>query len=374
MDLDQIRQQIDDIDEQLLSLFAKRMQCSKAVADYKVAHDLPVLNRQREQQILDRVEAQAPAIASEARLLFSTIMDISRTAQYPTVNKNSPLRSLIRDGFSRQFQPESIACPGVNGSYSQLAASQLFPNQPLRFFNTFDQVFQAVKTGQCSCGIVPIENSYAGSVVENYDSLQQYEMYINHAVNIPISHCLVAPKGAKLENIRQVYSHKQALDQCSDYITQHSFQSVTADNTALAAQYVAQQSDPSCAAIASRQTAALYDLQILDENIQSSGANSTRFVVISNTLCIQPEANCISLAFSLPHVSGSLYCVLSKLAAFGLNLTKIESRPLKSSPFEYLFYLDFIGHLQDEKIVSLLCGMRDELPYFKLFGNYVLDE
>ncbi len=370
MDLKDIRKQIDDIDAQLLPLFLKRMECSKAVAEYKAEHNLPVLNAQRENEILDRLSKEAQGNETAVRLLYSTIMDVSRMAQYGKVSGGKKVSRQIDDAINTKFEPKTIACQGVAGAYSHVAAKRLYESSDISFFDNFEDVFKNVAEGKFDCGIIPIENSYAGSVVENYDLLLKYNLYINNAIKLPIEHCLVAKEGATLESIKDVYSHNQGLLQCADFIKEMGYNSHATKNTAIAAQSVANSDDITLAAIASKEAAEIYGLNILKKGVQSSRFNSTRFVVIAKKMQITRDCDHVSIAFPLPHVAGTLHRTLSKLAAANLNLTKIESRPMKSSPFSYLFYLDFCGNLFDKNIQALLSGMEEEIPDFTLLGNY----
>ncbi|MBQ2675800.1 MAG: prephenate dehydratase [Clostridia bacterium] len=370
MDLKEIRNKIDSIDDQLLDLFLQRMECSKQVAEYKVANNIPVLNAQRESEILDKVASDAGDYAEHARLLYSTIMDISRSAQYPYVCKNNSLNEVITSATNTEFAPKIVGCQGTIGAYSEQAALTLYPDCEIKYYPTFEQVFKAIENGEVDCGVLPVENSCAGSVVENYDLLMKYDMYINQQVDLSISHCIAACPNADMGTIKTVFSHEQALNQCADFITEHAISPHSMRNTAIAAEYVANKGDDTLAAICSERCADVYSLKILHKNIQTSSVNTTRFVVVSKSMSIKPDASHISVAFTLPHIPGALYRVLSKLAAFNLNLTKIESRPVKTSLFEYLFYLDFNGNLLDEKTASLLASLNEEMPQFKLFGNY----
>ncbi len=372
MDLNEIRNEIDQIDGQLIRLFLKRMECSKAVAAYKTQNGLPVLNTQREKEILDNVAQKSGEMADEAKLLFQTMMTVSKVSQYPMVTQNHPLRQTVQKAFETPFAPKKIGCPGTLGSYSEEAAKTLFPASELCYYPSFEDVCQALKNKKVDAAVLPVENSYAGSVSENYDALLKYHLYINAAFNLPVSHCLVACKGTDRSQIRKVYSHEQALNQCKDYIDQNGYEKEEMINTSYAAKFVAGKADPTLAAIASRQTAQLYDLVILDENIQSSKNNSTRFIAVSNTMAVQDDADLISIAFRLPHQPGALYNVLCKLYCLGVNITKIESRPDKNTPFEYVFYLDLKGDLKNDKILGVLCGLQEELPMFEIFGSYCL--
>lgn len=370
MDLNDIREQINEIDNEIVKLLTKRMSCSIDVANFKVKNNLPVLNAEREKEVLQKVSSKTPGLESEMYALYSAIMDISKAQQYPIVYNSSEYKAKIFSGFENNSTPSKVICAGMDGAFSCMAAKTLFPNAELSFTEDFSDIFSRVKSGEFECGIIPVENSFAGSVVENYDYLMQYDMYITDAITIPVSHCLMGLSGSK-GKIKSVYSHEQALAQCAEFVERNGYTPSLYKNTALAAKYVAEKGDETIGAIASEIAAQINGLEIFEKDIQSSKVNSTRFVAISNKLSISDDADTISISFSLPHdTAGALFCVLSGLAALGLNMTKIESRPLKSSPFEYMFYMDFIGNVKDEKTWGLLCGLKEQLPEFKFYGNY----
>ena len=370
LELSEIREEINNIDEQLLKLFLQRMDCSAKVAAYKVEHNMPVYNAAREQEILDKISAKSGEYGDSARLLYSTIMNISRALQYPSVTKKSPFRQVIDKAIAAHFSPKTVGYQGSEGSYSQTVATKMFSDAKMQNFTHFRDVFEAVANGDIDCGIVPIENSYAGSVSENYDHLLQYDLKINAIFDLPVNHCLLVKPGADLSKIRTVYSHPQALAQCSVYLNEHGYEPSAMDNTAFAAEFVANSDDDSIAAIASEQAAQINGLTIAARGIQTSGKhNYTRFIAVSKEMAAPPEAELVSIAFSIPHEPGSLYKTLSMLAANGLNMTRIESRPDKESPFRYIFYVDFVGNIADEKTAALLCGLDNELPMLKLLGN-----
>ena len=376
MELSEIRQEIDRIDGQMMELLCRRMDCSRQVAEYKTQHQLPVFSEERERQILDRVrrlgDEKGEGYGSAAALVFSTMMDASRSLQYRQMASGQALRETIK-GAKHELLPvgqAKVVCAGVAGAYADEAAGFLFPGLRPRFVETFADVFDCLVSGTADYGVLPIENSSVGSVGEVYDLMIKHRFAIAAAAEVPIRHCLLALPGADPERLKTVYSHKQGLDQCADYITAHRLEARPFTNTAAAAQMVSQSGDSTLCAIASRKAAEIYGLNIIDNNIQTVGENSTRFIVISRELTIPEDANKISLLFTLPHVTGSLYRTLSSFAMAGLNLTKLESRPIRSGGFEYLFYLDFEGSLRDSNTMDLLCVLSEDMPVFSLLGNY----
>ncbi len=376
MTLEEIRKQIDQIDSQLLPLFIARMHCAEQVAQIKAEQHLPVLNAGREEEILESISEKAEGFGGEAKVLYSTIMGISRALQNKMLGSGGEIRNLVNQApFACKTTGKQIACPGVPGAFSHEAAQELFPNCDMRFYTTFHDVFKAIENDEADFGLVPVENSSAGSVSEVYDYILNYRFYIVGAATLHVHHCLAVAPGTRLEDIRSVYSHPQALAQCSDYISSKGFQAQEYSNTASAAKMIAGKADRSIAAICSVVAANEYGLQIISEDIQNSSTNCTRFIAISRELFIPNDAQKISLCFSLPHTTGSLYSVLARFAMSGLNLTKIESRPIASKNiagknFEYDFYLDFTGNVRDPKTLDLLCALYSELPRFSFLGNY----
>ena len=373
MGLEEIRQNIDSIDRQLLELFKQRMDCAKQVGEYKLEHKLPILNMERENEILDSVESKGGEYGYAARLLYSNIMELSRALQHDIVGSGREIRTLLETGESENTAaPESlnIAVQGIKGANSHEAATTLFPLSNTCFYPSWEDVFKAVDSGEADFGVLPVENSSAGSVSDVYDLLLKYRFFITGALDLPISHCLCALKQSELSDIEQVWSHPQGLAQCSNFIAKNSLKPVPCSNTAVAAKLVAEEKRLNCAAICSEQAAKEYGLKVLKRDFQNCLQNSTRFVVISKKLYIPDDADKISLCFCLPHRTGSLHNVLCRFSSHGLNLTKIESRPLPGSSFEYLFYLDFTGNMRSEHVMNLMCALSEELPEFSFFGNY----
>lgn len=372
-DLNEVRAEIDRIDSQLLPLLEQRMDAAKKVARIKSRAGIPVLNAAREEDILNRVREKSPEYGDALRVVYSSMMDVSRALQHKILGGGQQLRAEIAAARANQFDASascSIMCPGVDGSFSASAARRMFQHGELHFTERFGDVFKSVAEGKTDYGVIPIENSWAGSVHESFDLMMKYRLRIVCAVELPIHHCLVGVKGAKISNIKQVVSHPQGLAQCGDYIRAHGFESISYSNTATAAMDVAKHGDPAVAAIASEETAALYGLEVLERDIQSSSANVTRIIAISRDLKIADNADRISLIFTVPNVTGSLYRLLARFALCGLNLTKLESRPTKDRNFDYYFYLDFTGSVAKESTLDLLCALEEELPVFNFLGNY----
>ena len=374
MELKNIRQEIDNIDGQIAELFKQRMDLSAAVAENKKATHTPILNIAREEEVLSRVESLAGDYGSYARLLYGNIMALSRELQYGIINGDSELRSIIENAdrtIDRECADYTIACLGAAGSNSHLAAVKFFPNANISLEKNFDKVFEAVAADRCDFGVLPVENSSAGSVSRVYDLILKYRYFIIGEIDLPIEHCLCAIPQTDISNIEYILSHEQGLSQCSLFISENGFIKKKVGSTSAAAQTVAEEKRINYAAICTKRAADEFGLKVLDKNIQNNDNNCTRFIVISKRAIITDESSKISLCFALNNRPGSLYTVLSRFASHGFDLTKIESRPLPQSQFDYLFYLDFLGNVREnENNRRMLCALSEELPEFSFLGNY----
>lgn len=373
MDLIELRKEIDKIDNQLIPLLTERMELSKKVAQYKIERGIPVLNVERENQILDNVEEKGGEQGVALKSVFATIMEASRALQHKLIGGGAELRSSVINAIhnkSLTADGKPIACQGVDGAYSGKAGKAMFPDSPVIFHKQFEDVFEAVNQGRARFGVIPVENSTAGSVHESYDLLMKYRFYIIGAYDLKISHCLCAKQDTDYSNIENVYSHPQALSQCNVFLKSFDFTGINFTNTAAAAKFVSESDKTNIAAICSEDAAKKYGLKILKKNIQNVTNNTTRFIVISKELVIDDDASKISLIFSAPHKTGSLYRVLGRFSMAGLNLTKLESRPIANGKFDYYFYVDIMGSVFDESTLDLLCALSDELPEFTFLGNY----
>lgn len=373
MDLLELRNEIDKLDDELIPLLLKRMDISRQVAEYKVQNGIPVLNEQRELEILEDVASKCGEQGEVIKTVFSAIMDASRALQHKIIGGGVELRNLISNAKCEKnltANGEPIACQGVQGAYSGEAAKALFPDSPIDFHKQFEDVFEAVNQNKARFGIIPVENSTAGSVHESYDLIMKYKFFIVGAYDLRVDHCLCAKPGVKFEDIENVYSHTQALSQCNIFLKNFDFTGITFSNTAAAAKFVSESEKNNIAAICSESAAKKYGLKIIRKGIQNVTNNTTRFIVISKELVIDEDAEKISLIFSAPHRTGSLYRVLGRFSMTGLNLTKLESRPVANGRFDYYFYVDILGSVRDGQTLDLLCALSDELPEFSFLGNY----
>ncbi len=376
MDLQEYRTKIDGIDREIVRLFAERMQTASEIAAYKKEHNLPVYDGAREHALLAKVsELAGENLESYARVLFSTLMNLSRSYQIKAVRPASALSRRVAEAVEntpRLFPEKAIvACQGVEGAYSQAACEKIFAVPSILYMNTFDAVFRAVNAGLCRYGILPLENSTAGSVNQVYDLMSQYHFYIVRSVRRRISHCLLARPGVSLDTVREVYSHEQALSQCAAFFAEHKdVRPVPCENTAVAAKTVAESDRSDIAAISSSSCAELYGLKTLSRDIQDNGGNDTRFICISKTLEVYPGADKTSVKLILPHRPGSLYHILARFYALGINISKLESRPIPGRDFEFMFYFDAEASVYSPALTALLCELEAETEDFEYLGSY----
>ena len=374
MSLQPIREEIDRIDDQIVELFKSRMECSRKVAEYKHEHGLEVFNKEREEQLLEKVETGAGIYGDSARQLYTTILELSRALQHDMVGSGGKLKNQIYSAekvIPTDDENIKVACFGVEGSYANQATMKAFPNCKPDFYSSFQDIFSAICNEQADFGVVPIENSSAGSVTDVYDLMLKYRFYISMVVDIPINHVLAMKKGANIGDLKKIYSHQQALSQCSDFFrSRRNILGETYISTAAAAKMVSENEDQTIGAICSEQAAGKYGLEIVSRGFQNNPNNTTRFLVISKKLFIDEKADKVSICISLTHKTGSVYSVLCRFAVNGLNLTKIESRPMSGTAFEYLFYVDFTGNVSNKSALKLICALSEELSEFSFLGNF----
>lgn len=378
MDLKELRNTIDEIDSELTALFLKRMETAAQIAKYKADNSLPVFNSERERDVLNSVTSRvSPEFEDYTKTLYQTIFNLSRSYQKKLIHPKSSLSKFLDEITSATSaeMPDraTVACQGVEGAYSQLACCKLFTYPTISFFSSFEDVFRAVESGKCRYGILPIENSTAGSVSQVYDLMNKYKFYITHSTKLCIGHSLLVPPGAKLEDIKEVFSHEQALNQCSEFIAAHGLKINVCKNTAIAAKTVAESGRKDWAAIGSRDCSELYNLSVLKSGIQNTDNNYTRFICISKNPEIYPGAKKTSIIMTLPHRPGSLYHTISRFVSLGLNLTKLESRPIPGSNFEFMFYFDIDASVYSENLKALLSELENDGEQFSYLGSYTED-
>ncbi len=376
MELNELRNEINQIDDEILKLFLRRMDIAEQVADYKRANNLPIYQPQREREILKKAADQAgPEMGGYARVLFSMLMELSKSSQNKRNSRDLELHRQIADAIENtpKLFPQApmVACQGVEGANSQIACEKIFKNPFILYFKSFESVFSAIEQGLCRYGILPIENSTAGSVKQVYDLMIRRNFSIVRTFRLKVDHNLLAKPGVNLLDIKEIYSHEQALNQCSAFLEKlPGVKVIAVENTAVAAQMVAQSGRTDIAAISSRSCAELYGLTCLAASIQDNHNNHTRFICISKDLEIYPGADKTSVMMILPHRPGSLYRVLARLFALGINVTKLESRPIPNRDFEFMFYFDLETSIYSEEFIQLMCELDDLCEEFKYLGSY----
>lgn len=374
-DLNVLRKEIDQIDREIVELFEKRMEVSKGVAAYKISTGKPVFDKEREQSKLQTLRelAHSEFNAHGVTELFQQIMAMSRKLQYQLLEENAQeaqpefqrLEQLNKEGIRVVYQ-------GLEGAYAHQATMAYFGEQVNCYHvQRWRDAMEALKAGEAEYAVLPLENSTAGIVGDNYDLLEEYDHGIVGEVIIPIDHMLMGLEMAELSDIQKVYSHPQALMQCAKYLDGHrEWEQIKLANTAVAAQYVKESKDRTKAAIGSAQAAKHYGLKILKEHIHHTQDNSTRFIIVCRKKIYVKDAKKISICFDIPHESGSLYNIMSHFIYNDLNMSRIESRPIAGKQWEYHFFVDFEGNLNDCAVKNALRGIREEAINFKILGNY----
>lgn len=374
MELKDYRAKLDLIDDQMAKLFRERMETVRQVADYKKANNVPVMAAGRERDILYRVTGLAGEELEEyAKILWSTLLELSRDYQENrlTTGESSLCRDILAaEKATGPFPARAVvACQGIEGAYSQIACDKMFALPQIMYCNRFEGVFRAVETGMCRYGILPIENSSAGSVTEVYDLMEKYNCKIVRSLKLKVEHCLLARPGVSLKDVKEVVAHEQALDQCSDFLKNSNVKVTVFSNNAAAAKYVSESDRTDLAAIASKNCADLYGLAVVNDHISNSDHNYTRFICISKTMEIYEGANKITFVASASHRPGSLYSLIAKFATRGLNISKLESRPIPGKDFEFRFYFDVEASVKSHDVQTVLSQLEKE-EIFTFLGAY----
>ncbi len=376
MDLSDYRKEIDEIDGQLTQLFSRRMAVAADIARYKKEQGIPVLDQSRERKKLLSISESAPEATREYTLsLYSLLFELSRSYQTRLLGYASPLTEQISQAVQTTppLFPENavVACQGVEGAYSQLACERLFRLPNVLYFSSFEAVFSAIEKGLCRYGVVPLENSTAGSVNAVYDLMMHHNFRIVRSVRLKVDHNLLAPKGVRLSEIREIYSHEQAINQCSTFLQSlPGVRVIPCENTAVAAKMAATSGRRDIAALSSRSCMKLYGLECLAESVQNQDNNYTRFICISRDLEIYPGADRTSIMAVLPHEPGSLYKLLSRFYALGINLNKLESRPMPDRNFEFRFYFDLETSVYSPRFLQLMGELSATCEEFSYLGSY----
>ncbi len=360
MELNECRQEIDKINNEMLELFLKRMDLCALVADYKQKNNLPILQPEREKEILKEIaEKSGEEMAGYSASLFSTVMALSRSYQAHKHGSSSQISLKLSEAINstpKDF-PESavVACQGIQGAYSSIAANKLFKNPQILYFKNFDGVFSAIEQGLCRYGILPIENSLHGSVNQVYSLMQNHNFYIAKSIKLKINHVLLAKDTIPVSEITDIYSHEQAIGQCSDFLKKYpNIRVHVCENTAIAARLVAESVSKTAASVSSPECGEIYGLKIIGKDIANADNNYTRFICISRALEIYENSDKISLVLHAEHKPGALHTLISRLSGLNINITKLESRPIAGSEFEYIFYFDIEASAFDPQIIALL--------------------
>lgn len=374
--IEESRNRIDEIDKDIVRLFKERMETAANVAEYKREKGLPVHDPARERQLLGKIaELSGKEYSDYGKVLYSTILSLSKSYQRALLGIDSAVYDKITAALDEtpKIFPETakIACQGVEGAYSGIAAGRLFALPDITYCPSFDSVFDALDKGECEYGVLPLENSTAGSVVKIYDLMMHHNFSIVKSIRIKIDHCLLTKRGTELSDIKEVFSHEQAINQCSQFIKEHpEIKFTPVANTAMASKAVSLSERNDVAALSSRHCAELYGLQILASGIQDQGNNYTRFICISKKLEIYPGADKTTIMAATGDTPGALYQLLSLFFAHGINITKLESRPMPTRDFEYIFYLDLDVSIYSPKLQTVLSELERYSGEFRYLGSY----
>ena len=376
MNLEELRLKIDEVDDKLVRLVEERMDIAAEIAEYKKQSGTPVLNSKREREKLADVTGKTrDDLKGYIQSLYSLMFDLSRSYQKRIIQNHTELYTSIKQAIEEtpKVFPSNVtvACQGVEGAYSQIACERAFKTPNIVYLNTFEGVFNAISRGLCDYGVLPIENSTAGSVKQVYDLMISHNFNIVKSVRIKIDHNLLAKRGTKLSDIKEIISHEQAINQCAGFLKTLDGVKVTCvENTAVAAKIVAESDRQDLAALSSHNCAELYGLSCLETSVQDNGNNHTRFICISKKPEIYPGADRTSIMAVLPHKPGALYKMLSKFYTLGIDLLKLESRPIPDREFEFMFYFDFQTPVYSDEFVDLICELDDVCEKFKYLGSY----
>lgn len=376
MQLDELRESLDNIDDEIVSLFRRRMETVEQVSQFKTGARRGVKDKKREREILARVTGlSGEKLESYTKVLFTTLMSLSRSYQHSLAEPGDLSGQILEamDNTPATFPKKAtVACQGIEGAYSQQACDKLFSLPSLMYFSDFNSVFTAVEKGLCQYGILPIENSTHGSVYETYELMRRHSFYIVRSLRLKIDHALLTKPGVKLSEIKTIISHPQALGQCSEFLK--GLKGVTAlpvSNTAVAAKQVAESDDATIACISSHNCGDTYGLDAHNVRVSNSENNYTRFICIAQGPEVYPGSNRISLMLNLPHEPGSLYELLSRFAALDINVRKLESRPIPGTDFEFTFYFDMEANLRSPEVLQLIGELTTDYPSLAFLGSYL---
>ena len=367
-DLNECRKEIDEIDQQLIKLFEQRMKISKEVVTYKLANNMQIFQPEREKDVIEKnvKRLNDSSLQAYAHNFVQDIMDIGKSYQATFI----PLAHSYKLA-KEKTENIKVGYAGVPGAFAHQALLECFEAVDNINYEHFQDVYEALKNDEIDYGVVPLENSSTGAINDNYDLLREYGFYIVGEHSIKITQNLLGIKGAKLEDITCLYSHEQGLQQSSKFLSAHpKIKAYNYSNTAAAAKYISEKNDKHLGAIASKIAAKLYDLEVIKENIHNVESNNTRFIIIGKQLENRNNSNCVSIVFTLQHKVGSLSSILKVIKDHQINLSRIESRPIKDKPWQYYFYIDFEGSLHDDNVKLALEQMKTNCLTLRVLGNY----
>ena len=376
MDLEQIKQQLDEVDGQMSELFARRMDLTAQMARARQALGLVPMDLAGQREAKARFQQTAGEdLSGYAGVVYATLQDVAQSYEAALLKEPSDLCARIQKSLENTAQlfPESatVACQGVEGAYAQIAADKLFADAHISYVKSFEAVFSAIASGFCRYGVLPLENSTAGSVNRIYDLMMQYNFSIVRSVRLKVDHNLMARPGVKQADIREIFSHEQAIAQCGEFLkTMPGVKVTVCENTAVAAKRVAESDRRDVAALSSHACGALYGLDELASDVQDKGNNYTRFICIGKEPEIFPGADRTSVMLTVSHRPGSLYRLMSRITALGINLTKLESRPLPDRDFEFMFYFDLETSVYSPRFIQLMADLEEMCETFKYLGSY----
>ncbi len=357
--LDELRYEIDNIDREMVKLFEKRMDIVADVAKYKIDKGLPILNSLREGQVVEKNidYLKNKDLSPYLKEFYIRLMDISKDYQRVKIDKS-------KSNINVCFQ-------GTTGSFSEEALFEYFGDKTRAYpVKEFEDVFKRLKDEDIQYGVLPIENSSTGAINEVYDLLRKYGLYVVGNMTLRINHNLMAIDGTGLEDIKTVYSHPQAFEQSSKFLKDKNLELIPYYNTAVSAELVKEKQSKTIAAIGSKKAAEANGLKIIKSNINNNDSNYTRFIIIARTLEYSDANDAISIVFSSPNKVGALYDSLNIFKRHNLNMIRIESRPIVGKPWEYFFYVDFEGDINNDHVKEAIAHIKDNSNYFKLLGNY----
>ncbi|MTI65310.1 MAG: ACT domain-containing protein [Firmicutes bacterium] len=369
--LNKLREDINLIDKELVKLFEKRIEKVIKISKYKNENNLPIFNQNREEEIIKRnIENKEESTKLLIKNFLKYIMDVSKDVQRDKVSQNKEV-----DVINYKKCKPIVGFQGEKGSFSEQALLNYFGKDiSTRNLTEFEDVFTAIKSNEIDYGVIPIENSSTGGISDIYDLLRKYGFQIIAEKCIKVDHNLMAVKGTRIEDIVEVYSHSQAFKQSSDFFKEYpNFKLIPYKNTATSAKFIKESGSKEKAAVASKEAGRVYGLEILKSNINNNKNNYTRFMIVGKDLEVNDNCDKVSIIISTPHRPGALFNILRYFSKHNINMLKIESRPIINKPWEYFFYIDFEGNLNDEKIIKAVDLIKEESSYFKMLGNYKSD-